>query len=40
MSQDLMRINEIIMEHKEHKETRKMRRTINGTDRRFVAENR
>ena len=40
MSQALMRTNEIIMEHKESKKTRKMSRTIDGTDRACAVENR
>ena len=40
MSQALMRTNEIIIEHKECKETRKMGRAIDGTDRTCAVENR
>ena len=40
MSQALMRTNEIIMEHKESKETRKMTRAIDDTDRTSAVENR
>ncbi|UJG43352.1 MAG: hypothetical protein K9W46_13390 [Candidatus Heimdallarchaeum endolithica] len=35
-----MRMNEIIMEHKESMETRKMSRTIDGTDKTSAVENR
>jgi len=40
MSQALMRTNEIIMEYKESKETRKMSRAIDGTDWTSAVENR
>ncbi len=40
MSQALMRTNEIMIDHKEIKKTKKMSRIIDGTDRTCAVENR